>query len=89
MNLAAAKPQEYRQLNIVASHITDDSPQADGRRYVTEVHTDSGGEQHRFTYLASGDFDADAAMTARAAELPNTILRATEDREAGNGVFTG
>ena len=76
-------------MHIVASQITEDAPQADGRRYVREVHTDSGGTQHQFTYLANADFDANAALAARAVGLPNAILRAAEDREAGNGVFAG
>ena len=50
---------------IIASEIIEDSPQVDGRRYITELHTDSVKGELRFTYLAGAATDANAVMAAR------------------------
>ena len=55
---------------IVSSVLDADSlPQADGRTYVRELHTDSVGESYRFEYLADVTVDRNAILTARAATL--------------------
>lgn len=54
---------------IVSSQIVADRAQADGRRYVTERHTDSEGATHDVTYLAESDGDAQATANARQATI--------------------
>jgi hypothetical protein len=58
---------------VMASDIRFDSPQADGRRYITEVHTDSLGREHAFTWLAEPSQDASEGLAARAIQV-NTEL---------------
>jgi hypothetical protein len=74
---------------IAQSEIVEDAAQADGRRYIRERHTDSGGELHEFVYLADANQDASVVLANRAAGLADQILRTYEDKEAGNGVFAG
>ena len=50
---------------ITSSQIIEDSLQIDGRRYITELHTDNVKGELRFTYLAPHDADANAIMAAR------------------------
>lgn len=78
---------------ITASQIIEDRAQVDGRRYVTELHTDHIGKQHRFTFLVPAAFDASAAMSARAvalvAHLADQELALNESRALAEGlVFT-
>lgn len=62
---------------IVQSTYTEGPPQADGRRYVTERHTDDAGKVYEFEWL--GSQDASLVLSARAALLSNQI---TAQREA-------
>ena len=75
-------------MRIVSSQIVEDSPQIDGRRWVREVHTDDAGLMHEFAYLAEAASNVSAIMAARAADLPDQLLRSIEDQEFGNGIFT-
>jgi len=59
------------------STYTEGAPQADGRRYVKETHTDDLGKTYEFEWL--GSQDAGAVLTARAASLTAQI---TAQREA-------
>lgn len=52
---------------IVSSTYTEGPAQVDGRRYVTERHTDDEGREHKFEWL--GDQDAALVLTARAERL--------------------
>lgn len=52
---------------IVTSTFTEGPTQQDGRRYVTEVHTTSEGDELKHQWL--GDQDAQMVMDARAAVL--------------------
>lgn len=56
-------------MTISSSVISSDSAQADGRRYIREVHTDHLGREHVVIYLCPAGFDAEAAMAARVAGL--------------------
>lgn len=59
--------------------------QADGRRWVTETHTLAAGDPVVLNYLAPADFDAQAAMEARVAQvnagLVDAEASASMDRE--------
>lgn len=58
---------------IVSSIIDQDNAQRDGRRSIRELHTDQIGVQYPVQYLAPGNFDANAALTARVAILEDQI----------------
>lgn len=51
---------------IQSEYIVDETPQADGRRWVKETHTDHNGKKYYAEYLASEDFDCDLCMATRA-----------------------
>lgn len=52
-----------------SSYAVDAHAQRDGRRYVTELHTDSTGEVHRVDYGPVHEVDYEAIMIERAALL--------------------
>lgn len=52
---------------IVSSSFDEGPPQADGRRYVREVHIDDAGQEYRFEWL--GAQDAAPVLAARVALL--------------------
>lgn len=54
-------------MTIVSSTFTEGAPQADGRRYVKERHTDDAGEVYEFEWL--GSQDVGPVLEARAAIL--------------------
>lgn len=56
-------------MSIASSTHVEAHAQADGRRYVTETHTDHLGEVYSFEYLAAVGADYVAIRTARAAAL--------------------
>lgn len=58
---------------VVRSEIIDVAPQADGRRYVTEVHTTDGGATYQRTYLADADLDIAAACAQYAVSLAEQL----------------
>lgn len=53
--------------NIIESTYTEGPPQADGRRYVKERHTDSEGKTYEYEWL--GSQDPAPVLAARAARL--------------------
>lgn len=72
-------------MSIVSStFILDAHTQADGRKYVQEVHTDSTGTVHTFNYLAQVGENYAAVMAARAVQL-EIDLAEREAEEIVNG----
>lgn len=70
---------------IVTSTHTAGHAQVDGRRYVTEWHTDDLGAVITLEYLAAADADHAAIRTARAAQI-NDALAEAEATELSGGV---
>lgn len=60
-------------MTIASSVLREDALQTDGRRRVTEAHTDHLGAVYLRTYLATGGFDAAAQLAARAAEIETQL----------------
>lgn len=58
---------------IVESTIIEDAPQKDGRRYVTELHVDDEGKEHRVMYLAESKANVEEMLPARAAQISAQI----------------
>lgn len=56
---------------IVSSTYTEGPPQVDGRRYVSELHTDDRGQTYAYEWL--GDQDAAMVLADRAAVLSAQI----------------
>ena len=56
---------------IVSSTYTEGPPQVDGRRYVSELHTDDRGQTYTYEWL--GDQDATMVLADRAAILSAQI----------------
>lgn len=70
---------------IVESYYTEGPTQADGRRYVREVHTDDRGQQYDYEWL--GSQDALPVMQARAAKLSALIAEQRAAEEAVSGTL--
>lgn len=64
---------------IVSSTHTVDHEQIDGRRFVTEAHTDNLGVVYRFEYLAAAGTDYVAVRDARAVQLSAWLAEAEAD----------
>lgn len=64
-------------MNIVASSFVAGQLQADGRRYVLELHIDRVGCEHPVEYGPVGDIDLEVALADHAAAL-DADLRATQ-----------
>lgn len=60
---------------IVSSAYVTGPAQRDGRRYVTETHTDSAGGKHLRAYLAAVGADHQAIANARAALVSEEIAQ--------------
>lgn len=58
---------------VIASTYAVGHPQADGRHYVTETHTDSAGGIHVIEYLAAIDADYAAICSARVVLLDDWL----------------
>ncbi len=65
---------------IIESVITGDSSQADGRRAITERHSDSLGEVYFITYMAESGQDVTTILPVRAQQ----ILEQRESQELSN-----
>jgi hypothetical protein len=76
-------------LSIVSSSILEDRVQIDGRRHIHERHVDSAGTTYDYFWMAEADLDTSDILAARAAGLPDQILRQLENREVGNGIYAG
>lgn len=63
---------------INSTYAIDASPQADGRRWVKETHTDHNGKTYNAEYLAADDFDYETCLQTRA----NSIGADIDRREA-------
>ena len=61
---------------IVSSTHTVGHPQVDGRRYVTESHTDDAGVVHSVEYLAAVNADYVAIRDARAVQINEQLAEA-------------
>lgn len=73
---------------IVDTKITLGIPQADGRIWVTERHTDHTGQEHRVEYLAPPDWNHEEVAQSRAALMGTEIdRREAQLREASNFVI--
>ena len=59
---------------ITSSQIISDSPQADGRRYITEQHIDNLKGELRFMYLGAADTNASVVMSARVVQYNETEI---------------
>lgn len=60
---------------IVTSEIREDAVQADGRRYIIEVHTDHTGQEHCFVWMAEAVQDATAILPSRAVWLADYLAQ--------------
>lgn len=69
---------------VSSTYALDDHLQADGRVYVTETHTDSAGDVHTATYLATPGMDHAGIMAARAVQLSDQLAQSEID-----GVLNG
>lgn len=56
-------------MHILYTCISQEIPQADGRRYVSEIHRDESGQEHRYQYLAEPGVDVDAVAAERKVTL--------------------
>ncbi len=63
-------------MTIASSVILSDQAQVDGRRWITERHTDSNTVQYLRTYLAQANDDTNAALAAYAIALESTLEQA-------------
>lgn len=63
-------------MSIVSSTHTVGHAQIDGRRYLTERHTDHLGEVHQVEYLAAVGTDYNAVMAARAVQIEQQLAEA-------------
>lgn len=70
---------------ILTSTHTASHAQVDGRRYVTEQHTDDLGAVVVVEYLAAADADYVAIRTARAAQINEALAEAEAQALIGNG----
>lgn len=60
---------------IISSTYKVGTPQADGRIYVDEIHTNDDGEQYTFSYLAEPNHDFQTTLHTRAARLNEQLVR--------------
>lgn len=70
---------------IVSSTHAVGHAQVDGRRYVTEAHTDGDGGVHRLEYLANIGADYVAIRTTRAAQISDQLAEAEAQALADDG----
>lgn len=73
---------------VVTSSLSVGHAQRDGRRYVTETHTDHLGRVHEREFLADEGTDLHALLAQHAAELDRT-LRETQLGEIEQALFAG
>ena len=59
---------------ITSSQISEDSQQADGRRWVTEEHTSGTGKTYRVVYLAESESDIAVVMVARVSGIDQSLI---------------
>lgn len=69
---------------VSSTHIVGHA-QADGRRYVTERHTDDAGVVHLREYLAAEGADYVAVRDARAAQINADLAEAEAQALFGDG----
>jgi hypothetical protein len=74
---------------IVSSTFVESLAQKDGRKYVTETHTDHLGLNWLFNWLANAGLDPQAAVTARGAALANQLRDAEIDANVAKIKFEG
>lgn len=73
---------------IVSSAVSIGHAQRDGRRYITETHTDHLGGTHEREFLADPDADLDALLAQHALEL-EVGLRDAQLAEIEQALFSG
>jgi hypothetical protein len=59
---------------VISSQITEDSIQADSRRWVTEEHIDSTVETHQIIYLAEFGADITTTMNNRVSQIDENLF---------------
>jgi hypothetical protein len=70
---------------ITSTYTLDDQPQADGRCYVHEIHTDHRGRIYTAEYLAPAEWDYEHTLATRAANIGAEIdRREAAELEAAN-----
>jgi len=62
-------------MTIVKSIIESVDPQANGLRYVTELHVDDTGVEHRIVNLRDKTVDDDIELARHAEQLPIDLAR--------------
>jgi len=73
-------------MSIVTSTHAVGHAQVDGRRYITEAHTDSDGVVHQAEYLAAVGTDYVAVRNARATQIADQLAEAEAQALADDGV---
>lgn len=66
---------------VSSTHIVDGHAQSDGRRYVTEMHTDSAGMVHTREYLAPLGANYAAVRDAFAVVLADLLAAAEASQQ--------
>lgn len=74
---------------ITSSAIIEDRAQIDGRRWITERHTDNLGIQRFVQYLAEAGADVQAAMSERLTQFIADIKKREIDRAIANALEDG
>lgn len=59
---------------VTSSEIIEDSKQADGRRWITEKHFTSTGQDRLITYLAEAKADAKSIMLKRVSNIDQQLI---------------
>lgn len=67
---------------IISSVVAEDQEQADGRRRITELHTDDQGVEHPRSYLAPADYVVDLVASAKRFETALAEQAETARRDA-------
>lgn len=80
--VVAALAGQCLAATITQSTIVEDAAQRDGRRWITERHTDNAGVQHFVRYIAAAGADVNATMTARAPSVASEL----ENREVTDNI---
>lgn len=71
--------------HIISSVFSEGVEQADGRRYVTEVHEADDGQSYTYEYLSDGLLDHNLILTERAKVINNKL----EARAAAKAAVIG
>ena len=70
---------------IISTSISIEHAQIDGRRYVTEAHTDHLGVDHRITYLSEVGTDYASVAAARVSQIEIALAEQEINEILSNG----